>query len=350
MMCGFCGIDGVFKMTTPNVRIHLALAFVWACIWGMGGCAGDRSGILVVYAAGPRSLADFACATFRQATGHKIELFCGTTGQIMARLEAEKYRPRADVVLLAGRTGAEALKDAGALMPFLPENAARLRSEWNDPQGCYYGTGAAVVGIATHRGSVPEAIEWADILEGRFRGRSIMPSPSRSGSSSEYVLAAYQQDPDGFWATFTGARRRGLEITGANNQALTSLLIGSHQAVFAAADYLVFPSIAAGEPIVMQFPASGCPYIVRPIMILKTTGQPDLARRFVEHVLGSEVQREVSEAYLLPALASVPLHPLRAASGNPKPMPFDVAEGLAEQGPVLRRFQYEIERAVIPPP
>ncbi|MFQ3577859.1 MAG: substrate-binding domain-containing protein, partial [Verrucomicrobiia bacterium] len=76
----------------------------------LSSCAPPDAGRLVVYTAGPRPLAEAICKAFEAAHGVRVELFTATTGQIMAKLEAEKYNPRADVVILAGETAALGLK------------------------------------------------------------------------------------------------------------------------------------------------------------------------------------------------------------------------------------------------
>ena len=49
----------------------------------------------------PAGLADKLAEGFYASTGIEVEQFQGTTGEILARLEAEKANPVADVVILA---------------------------------------------------------------------------------------------------------------------------------------------------------------------------------------------------------------------------------------------------------
>ena len=47
---------------------------------------------------------------FEKKTGIKVEMFQGTTGKILARMEAEKKNPVVDVVVLASLPAMEGLK------------------------------------------------------------------------------------------------------------------------------------------------------------------------------------------------------------------------------------------------
>ena len=70
-----------------------------------------KSDTVVVYSAGPPELAETICRTFEKETGVTTRLFSATTGEIMAKLKAEEFHPQADVVILAGQTAAEVLKE-----------------------------------------------------------------------------------------------------------------------------------------------------------------------------------------------------------------------------------------------
>jgi len=317
---------------------------------GLVGCsrpADERR--LVVYAAGPKALADAACEVFTRETGIPTELFTATTGQIMAKLEAEKYRPRADVVIFASLLAAEALKRDGLLEAYRPAFIEDTSVDWHDPDGFYHTTAAAAVGVAFREDTVVPGMNWPDFLDGTFPGRVMMPSPTRSGSAGDFLLTFLQNYPDESLELFKEARRQGVEITGANNQALTSLMIGAHQAVFAAVDYLVLEKIASGEPLVMDYPGGVAPLIFRPIAIMKSTRQPEAAKQFVDLFFGEEVQQVVASLHLLPARSSVPVSEVRARFPLGSEMPIDPVAALESQRRVLNKFQYEVERAVIVP-
>lgn len=80
------------------------------------------SGKLVLYSAGPQGLANDIVNGFKAKTGLTVEMFQGTTGKILARMEAEKANPVADVVILASLPSAQALKADGLTLPY-PEAA-----------------------------------------------------------------------------------------------------------------------------------------------------------------------------------------------------------------------------------
>jgi len=337
---------------TPGRRTVIAILALVAgsCVAGCG--EGDpESGRLTVYSAGPRDLAEQLVAEFTAATGIEVELFVATTGQVMAKLEAERFNPRADVALLASGLAADGLRDARRLLAHAPPGIASTPSSWHDPMGFHHAPSASAVGIALRNASGDHSesstLEWSDALTGALAARAIMPSPARSGSSGDFVLAHVLQHGEDGWLQFAAARRRGMEISGANAQAITSLRLGSHDAIVGAVDYLIFREIARGERFTMHFPPSGVPIVPRPAAILASTPRPEAARRFVDFLFSPAAQRLIADAHLMPADGDVEPSPQRAAAGVPVEMQIDRRTALAAQRPALRRFQYQIERAVI---
>jgi iron(III) transport system substrate-binding protein len=300
---------------------------------------------LVVYSAGPRPLAVGVCEQFTRETGIEVELFQATTGQLMAKLEAEKHRPRADVVLFASEVAAAALKAQDRLRAHSPADPEGLRAEWSDPDGYYHATAAALVGVAvsTEVDSLPAT--WEALLTEPGSLRMTMPSPSRSGAAGDFTVGYFIEVEDAL-EQFQTARRNGLDFASANSQAIGSLLMGAHQVIVGAADYLIYRQIERGEPLRMVFPEEGAVLVTRPIAILASARNPEGAKRFVDFYLGGASQRMVSDALLLPAREGVALHPVRDPV-IPRLIRADPDEAVRRQTAILRDFQMRVERAVL---
>lgn len=321
----------------PDFRVQ-----VFALLVGvMAGCSEQDGGKLVVYAAGPRNLAEWLCSEFEKETKIPTALYSATTGEIMGKLQAEEFHPRADVVLLASPVAMEALKDLSMLRP-LPSDLPHAM-EWMDEDGFYAGTSATALGIAVRKDQYDPALEWKDLFGGKYHGRMIMPSPSQSGSSGEFVTAFHLLAGEEFWSGMAAARREGLQISGPNSQALTGLILQSHDAVLAAADYLVLKAMEKGEAVKIHYPQSGVPVISRPVAILSSSRHPEAGEAFVRFCFSRRAQERMAEEHLLPADIRTPLSAMRSGTVLPRPWPMDAAKAKIEQRSALRRFVYEIE-------
>lgn len=310
--------------------------------------SGQREDVLVVYSAGPRPVAEDIVAAFTSETGTAVELFAATTGQVMARLEAERYRPRADVVIFASRVAAEALKQDQRLLrypeaPWLSDTEA----DWHDPDHYYFATSAALVGMAFRESVYDEEADW-----GRFLGpdpgmRLTMPSPSRSGAAGDLVVSLVLDRGDAIWPGLLQARGAGLDFAAANSQAISTTLVGAFDGILGAVDYLIFAQIADGAPLVVHYPPSGAALVERPIGILVSTPDEELSRRFVDYYFSREAQERVAAAHLLPARTDVAVSDTRGSRDLPAVLERDIETALKQQNRILRRFQLEVERAEI---
>lgn len=350
---GPAGCSGMKKAGAESRRLIGRLRRAGAGLLGAaalllsGGCESDApSGPLVVYSAGPRHLAEEICATFTERTGIRTRLYTATTGEIMARLETERSRPRADVVVLAGQTAAEILKREGMLIPLPTGRWSGLRPEWSDPEGYYAGTGACILGVALAGDGLGDGANWQDYFNA---DGAIMPSPSQSGSSAEFVVAMNLAEGEAFWDSVQAARARGLEIAGPNSKALRSLEIGAHELILAAADYLVFEQMARGQPLRVVYPRPASPLSLRPICILASSPRPEAAARFVEFYFSKEAQGLVAAKHLLPADPGIEVSEQRRSATPPSALILTgPTEAFLRQRDSLARFRIEVELGTPP--
>ena len=109
--------------------------------------AAELSGKVVVYCPSPAKMADRLAEGFTKKTGVKVEMFQGTTGEIMARLEAERANPVADVVIMASWPDGLAMKEKGLLASYAPALSDRMVKGWKDDDNMLFGTSASAVGV-----------------------------------------------------------------------------------------------------------------------------------------------------------------------------------------------------------
>lgn len=321
------------------------IASLLLCVLMLCTCAPDDSADrpLVVYASGPRPLAEAIAKAFTEQTGIPVELFSSTTGQIMAKLEAERYNRRADVVILASPIAAEYLHQQNRLLPHSITDSDHHYQPWVHTSGAYHSPNGAAVGIAIREDLYHPSLDWPDVLGHNPSWRTVMPSPTRSGSSGEFVLAYTIEHGESAWELFASASQAGLEFAAANSQAIAGLLSGSYDAIVGAVDYLILREIERGAPIRLAFPPSGAVVVERPVAILRGTKREAAARAFVEFCFSDQAQSLSAQANLIPASLA---H--RASLTRPLPqatIPTDARVGLDRLQLTMRRFQYELEGA-----
>ena len=260
-----------------------------------------KSDKVVVYMPSPAGLADKLAAGFEAKTGIKVEVFQGTTGEILARLEAEKANPVADVVILASWSDGLSLKSEGGLYSYAPENSEN--AIWVDEDNTLYGYSASAVGVI-YNTTVYETLDadWNELTSSEYKNQLAIPDPEKSGACKDFLagfVTAYG------WNTVEGWAENGMIVPGANKAALEAVTTGEVGILVAGVDYNAYSSMAKGEPIAIYYPEGGTVVNPRPAMIMKTAPDLDNAKLFMDYLYSDEAQELVAKAYLLPGSSTV---------------------------------------------
>lgn len=321
-----------------RIFLVVPLVFVFFTFTAIVSFAAD----LVVYSCGPKSLSTKVVKTFEKKTGSKVQLYPASTGKVLAKLEAEKYNPIADVVILASWAAGLGLKDQGTLAPIKTQHRSALRDKWVDDY--FIATAASAMGIAYNTKLVKNPPkDWWEMASEGWKKQVNMPSPTKSGSCSDFVTAFIGHYGDKAWDFFKKLRDNGANIAGPNNQALSPVLTGARKAVFAAVDYITYKQVKKGESVNIAYPTSGTVVNPRPIMILKSSKHIEFARKFVDYYLSREGQKLVVDTILIPARTDMKVSSLRIGLDQIKTIPVDWSWLGKNQHRVIKRFYREIE-------
>lgn len=265
------------------------------------------SGKLVVYSAGPQGLAEKIQKGFESKTGVKVEMFQGTTGKILSRMEAEKANPVVDVVVLASLPAAQGLKKGGQTLEYKDaKNAEKLINGWSDKDGHFFSYSASALGIVYNTKLVKNPPQdWSDLTKEEWRGKVNIPDPAQSGSALDFITGYLSGKGEAGWQLLAQYKQNGVVVAGANQEALDPVITGAKSIVAAGVDYMTYQAKAKGEPVDMLYPSSGTVISPRPAAIIKTSKNTANAKAFIDYLLSDEVQNMVADTYLLPGRSDI---------------------------------------------
>lgn len=265
------------------------------------------SGKVTVYCPSPSDMAEEIAAAFTAKTGVQVEMFQGTTGEITARLEAEKANPVADVVIMASWADGLAMKETGNLLSYAPTNADLVYPDWKDADNMLFGTSASAVGVI-YNTTIFETLnaDW-DVLgtDVTYQGQLALPDPIKSGSAKDFLSGYVYHGQEAAKSVMASWANNGMVIPGANKAALESVTTGEKGILVAGVDYNAYSAMAKGEPLNIYYPESGTVINPRPAMILNTSKNQDNAKAYMDFLLSEEAQAIVAKAYLLPGRSDI---------------------------------------------
>lgn len=262
-----------------------------------------QSGKVTVYMPSPAGLADKLAADFKAKTGVDVDVFQGTTGEILARLEAESANPVADVVILASWSDGLSMKAKDQLLSYTPKDADKIVDGWIDSDNMLFGYSASAVGVIYNTTVIPEmSADWSELGNSEYKDKLAIPDPEKSGACKDFIAGYVNANG---WDAIEKMAENGMTVPGANKAALEAVTTGEVGALVAGVDYNAYSSIKKGEPLEIYYPAGGTVVNPRPAMILKTAPDVDNAKAFVDYLFSDEAQKLVADAFLLPGRSDV---------------------------------------------
>lgn len=261
------------------------------------------SGKVTVYMPSPAGLADKIAENFKASTGVEVDVFQGTTGEILARLEAEAANPVADVVILASWSDGLSMKNEGKIMSYAPANADKAVSGWIDSDSMLFGYSASAVGVIYNTTVIPElSADWSELANEEYKDMLAIPDPEKSGACKDFAAGFVNKYG---WEAFEGMAANGMIVPGANKAALEAVTTGEVGILVAGVDYNAYSSMNKGEPLNIYYPAGGTVVNPRPAMIMNTAPNPDNAKAFIDYLFSDEAQQLVADAYLIPGRSDI---------------------------------------------
>ena len=283
-------------------RLLFALFFILSFAPAHDGAAQS----VTLYTAGPAGLAKDIAKSFTDKTAIKVDVYQATSGDVLARLEAEKAKPRADVVVLASWGEGLTVRQRGFVDSSSSPEAKKLRPQWYD--GGLAAQGGAALALILNGNEVKKEQQpqsWFDLTAPFWKDALTMPDPTLSGSAAEFVAVFVQTHGDKAWKFFEELARNGLAIPGPNNAALNPVLTGAKKATIAGVDYITFGQIAKGEKLAIHYPKEGTVVALRPAFVQQGAPHREEARKLVDFMLSEEGQNLVAKTYLIPARSGI---------------------------------------------
>jgi iron(III) transport system substrate-binding protein len=149
---------------------------------------------LTVYSSVDEENAKKLLDAFSKATGVKVRFTFLSSGPAVARIEAEKNNPQADVWYGAPSENHVVLREKGLSQPYVSPIAKDLATKFKDPEGYWTSFYMNPLGFASNlktleQKKVEPPTSWADLLKPEFKGQVQAPSPQTSGTGYNMVAA-----------------------------------------------------------------------------------------------------------------------------------------------------------------
>lgn len=286
---------------------------------------------VVVYTSVTRATVDAVVAGFGEAhPGIRVEVFRAPTGEVNARLAAERESDgiTADVLWMTDPLSMFSYDAEGLLADWTPDAADELPGAFVEDR--FWGT--RVLHLVAVVGPDVDLDAWSDLADPGLR--VAIPDPAFAGSAFA-ALGYFANAPDfGFSFLETLAANGATEVA-APGDVVTGVAEGRFDAGISL-DFSVRGAVEQGSPIRRVWPEPGAIALSSPIAVVAGSPGDGGARTFVEFVLSEAGQRIVGETGWAPTRPGIPGPDVPPGAGEVFP---DWATIWRDQQTLLDRYE-----------
>ena len=263
------------------------------------GCGKEEEKVLSMYVAygGPDVIAE----EFEKATGIKIEYLTMSSGEVLARLQAEKANPQTDVWFGGGSDAFIQAADEGLIVPYKSPNVGNVAPAFRDEEGYWTGVSVVVVGFLVNNDrladkglEMPET--WADLADPAYKDELMASNPNTSGTAYTTVSGILQvMGEEGGWE-FLDKMYANIPFLEKSGSAPGKKALAGEYAIGIVPDPHSSLITNPDAPLTTIFPTDGVLAWPSPVSIVAGAKHPKNAEAFVDWCLSPEGQKVLMKA------------------------------------------------------
>jgi len=179
-----------------TIRSALAKALAAAALFI--ACAGVRAGEITVYTALEEDDVRVYLASFAKAKPDiKVNVLRLSTGDLVARILAEKSNPRHDVIWGTALTQVNDPRILEMAEAYKPAGIDSVKTQFKDPQNLWFATTGYFAGFCVNtevlkKRNLPMPTSWQDLLNPVYKGQIVMPNAASSGTGYLQIVSLLQ--------------------------------------------------------------------------------------------------------------------------------------------------------------
>jgi len=280
--------------------------------------------------------------------GLQIDIIRLSTGELGARMVAEKDNPQADCIWGWAVTNMEQFIPKGMLDPYKAKGVEKLDKRFAHSKDLYAGIDMYIAAFCVNKKvleekGLPMPKGWNDLLNPKFKGLIAMPNPAASGTGFLQVASLLQmygakEGKEDGWEFLKKLDKNMGEYIKSGSRPAKNTAQGEF-AVGCSFDFVVGELKKQGFPVEFVFPVEGAGYEVEANALLKGAKNPKAARKFLDWAISENAMKAYSQFKLGVTLPGIPTRPDMPKLSEIKLYPMDFAWQAKNYEAILKKWE-----------
>lgn len=278
-----------------RLTLTVLLVMVMLCSVFVTGLAAGK--VLRIYTAFDTEEAKYYIDAFEKETGINVEWVRMSSGEVLARIEAEAANPQASMWHAGSNTSHINAASKGLLEPYKPNTDFELIDILHAEDWAWTGFYTGAIGFVSNvnflkEHNVEAPTSWSQLLDPAFEDNIAMAYPYTSGTAYTTYATLIQmigmEKTLDWWEEFD--RNSIHQYTKSGTACIAMVGIGEVAVGIAFSHDIMAKGINKGYPVVMTFPEEGTGYEVGGLSLIKGGPEPELAKQFIDWCYIREAQ------------------------------------------------------------
>ncbi len=251
---------------------------------------------LQMYTALDTEEAQYYLDVFEKSTGIKVEYVRMSSGEVLARIEAEQSNPQASVWFGGSNTDHINAKSKDLLTPYKPKTDFELAPMLHADDYSWNGFYTGAIGFVSNteflkKNNLQPPTSWDDLLNPIYKGQIEMAYPYTSGTAyTTWATIIQMKGLEGaldWWQMFDNNVH---QYTKSGTACIARAGLGECAVGIGFSHDIIAKGIAMGYPLVISFPKEGTGYEVGAVSMVKGAKQVPEAQIFMDWCFTEEAQ------------------------------------------------------------
>jgi iron(III) transport system substrate-binding protein len=291
-----------------------------------GGGAAEKEEVVIYTAKENEEIEEYLPVAEAALPDLQLEVLRLSTGDLTARLLAEKDNPQADVIWGVAATSMMIFDEEGMLVPYSPAGQEEILPQFKDTADppAWVGDDAYVTAFCVNTAltdelGLPIPQSWEDLLDPVYEGHIVMPNPNSSGTGFMFVSSVLQGLGEEAGWDYLAELDKNMAIYTKSGSKPCKMAGAGEYPIGVSFEFVAASQIEAGAPLVLVLPEEGSGFEMEVNGLVKGTENEEAAKQFLDWAISNEAMEMYAKYFGVLAKPGFPV---------PEGIPEDIADRL----------------------